>query len=120
MRNFFLSMIVMVGMGAMSLFASDRAKFEDVATELSSQRVQALVVAAKALTTRADYNDEQKSLANYVVRIDNEDEGIAVSFIAIPRRGDEGTFGGNFSYARSVTYIVDERTFRVLKVVGSK
>ena len=88
--------------------------------QLSPRQAQALVVAARALTTRGDCNSEQKSLSNYDVWIYSTDGGIAVSFIAITRPGDEGVMGGNFAYARSVKYVIDERTFQILKTIGSK
>jgi hypothetical protein len=104
---------------ALTLFGAGVPE-DEKALKLSPVQAQALVIAAQALAGRTDYNNEQKALSNYEVRIYNTEGGIVVSFIAIPRKGDEATFGGNFEYARSVKYVVDERTFQILKVVGSK
>lgn len=87
---------------------------------LTSAESQALVVAANALAERSDYNKEQRSLANYDVWIYREDGNVIVSFLSIPRKGDENVIGGNFPYARAVKYVIEPKSFKVLKTVGSK
>jgi hypothetical protein len=111
--------IIVIAATALSLFGEDMPDSGTI-LKLSPIQVQALVVATKALTSRSDYNSEQRSLSNYEVWIYKADGGIAVSFIAIPRQGDEATYGGNFAYARSVKYIIDERALKISKIVGSK
>lgn len=89
-------------------------------TEIPSVRWKALLTAMKHLQSREDYSPEQRKLENYEVWIEPAEKNLSVSFLAVPRLGDERTKGGNFSYARSTTYIVSSETFEILKVYGSR
>ena len=95
------------------------AKFH-MKTNISKEHWNALLVAMAHLKSRNDYTDEQRKLENYTVCIESNRDEITVEFLAVPRSGDEEVKGGNFSYALSVSYVLSSKTFRILKIYGSK
>jgi hypothetical protein len=89
-------------------------------TEISKEHWNALLVAMAHLRSRNDYTDEQRKLENYTVYIESGCDEITVDFLAVPRDGDGEVRGGNFPYARSATYVLSSKTFKILKIYGSK
>jgi len=129
-RKFYLRLaLILCSSGA--VFA-DGAKYPDQSgaqpnvlsekrVDLSSDELQALVVAVKKFQSLSYLTDEQKKLANYRVRIRKiAQDKIDVYFFAVPRKGDEDTIGGNYEYARSIGVVVESTTFDVKEVYGSK
>jgi hypothetical protein len=88
--------------------------------EITSSQLKALLAATEHLRSREDYTVEQRKPGNYSVWIDSSEKEIRVSFLAIPRPPDRESKGGNYSYARSTTYVLAPTTFEVLRVIASK
>lgn len=84
--------------------------------------IEVLFRAVQELSRISEYSDEQKRIQNYDAEIvvwDDRKE-IEVRLIAIVRPGDIRSHGGNYTYARSVTFVFEKDTLRLLRRVGSR